>query len=255
MEYSETDRIRGNYIYSGHQNIIPIQQAEQMQGQPIIILSQPVQLRQIIQFQPNTQYQHSQYQPYNYQQSCARPAQPVGIPPVKQNSELINIQNQNPIINKPVKESKKSKQNNEVSHPEKKSDSDSSEKKYVCRYCNKRMNTVEKRCFNVCTCLFYLFYVLFFPIILIISLFCKNSFFDNNCNCKCYDIDYKCPYCGGIVDSYKSCPLRDCCNDCFCCCCTYCGGIVDSNKSCPLRDCCNCFNDCCCCCCCCSCDC
>lgn len=201
MTSSETNRIKGNYIYSGYQNYIPMQQQIQIPGQPIIIVTQPLQ--QVIQYQPNAQYQH-----YNYQQAYVRPAQPVEIAPINQNSELINLQNQNPTINNPVKESKESKQNKEISTADKKSDSDSSEKKYICRYCNKRMNTVEKRYFNVCTCLFYFFVVLFFPIVIVISILCRCGAVGGNCDCKCYDIDYKCPYCGGIIESYKSCPVQ-----------------------------------------------
>ena len=201
MENSETNRIKGNYIYSGYQNIIPMQQQAQMQGQPIIIVTQPLQ--QVIQYQPNMQYQQ-----YNYQQTYAQPAQPVQIAQVNQNPELINQQNPNPTNKDPAKESKQPKQQKEVSTYDNKSDS--SEKKTICRYCNKRMNTVEKRCFNVFTCLFYFFYVLFYPIIIIISILCRSGAFGDNCDCKCYDIDYKCPYCGGIIESYNSCPLSHC---------------------------------------------
>ena len=214
MQSSETNRIKENYIYAGYQNIIPIQQQVQLQGQPIIILSQPLQ--QVIQFQPTTQNQQLQYQQYNYQQTYAMPAQPVKIAQENPNSELINQQNSDPTIKNTKKESKELEQNKKLPPPEKKSNSDSSEKKYICRYCDKPMNTVEKRCFNVCTCLFYIFYVLFYPIIIIISILCRSGAVGGACECNCYDIDYKCPYCGGTIESIKSCPLHDCC--CCCCC-------------------------------------
>ena len=129
----------------------------------------------MIQFQQQPQYQQNNYKKIKSE-----------ISPVKINSQLIN--------------------------PDNKSDSDS-DKKYICRYCGKRMNTVEKKCFNVCTCLFYIMCILLFPLYIIFVIIARSGP-SNCCECECFDKDYNCPYCGGTIESYKSCPLYNCYDCC-----------------------------------------
>ena len=173
---NETNKINGNYIYTiNQQNQIPIQQ---QQPRPIIILTQP-QYQQVIQFQP----QNLQY----------------------------NNNNNNIIINNNNNNNNNYQQIIQPIQSEKLINTDSdSDKKYICKYCNKRMNTVEKKCFNVCTCLFYIMCVLLFPFYIIFLIITRDGP-TNCCECECFDKEYQCPYCGGVYETYKSCPFYHCC--------------------------------------------
>ena len=89
-----------------------------------------------------------------------------------------------------------------------------------CQFCNKNINVVAERSFNLGTCLCWLISIIFFiafsPISELFYACCCANSKENKKNmdrvedrccicCCCYDIDFKCPNCGKILIAYDSC--------------------------------------------------